>query len=108
MECPDAKALWTELKHPLDRQHLDARQSGDSEISNGAKPLFQLAEMFNTGEFNFRNISCKYVEIVDTFSECGVRHTKIYYHKSGDMECANITEIGSTEPLSFEVIFPRV
>lgn len=60
MDYEGAKLAWTETRRPLDRQHLDAKHGGDTEVSNAADPWKRLAEMFNDPASPFRNLACKY------------------------------------------------
>jgi hypothetical protein len=62
MDFEGSQQMWSVTKYPLDRQGLDARQSGDVEVSDAADPWKALAVMFNDPDQPFRNIACKYNE----------------------------------------------
>jgi len=62
MDFEGSQQLWSVTKYPLDRQGLDARQSGDIEVADAADPWKALAAMYNDPDQPFRNISCKYNE----------------------------------------------
>jgi hypothetical protein len=53
MDFEGSKQLWSVTKYPLDRQGLDARQSGDSDVSDAADPWKALAAMFNDYNCHF-------------------------------------------------------
>jgi len=61
LDLAEAKVLLTKITHPLSREQLDARQSGETEVAASVNYWEQFSNIFNSPETCVRNMCCTYL-----------------------------------------------